>query len=193
MLSTTRRIITTLLVILTCCFKFNRAQQCEDLADWADSSGEGCDWYNSISGSPMDDDYDNVDRCQLYGSCCADGQGVTARSACCVCGEWGLFLKVVVRQIKFHFPIIFQSFTRYNQSTHTCGLCPSDVNARCHGRKTNKQTHKEIQFKIFKINFEYHADRWRVHARFGLHRCTISRLQQQQQQQQHALGRSAGE
>jgi len=48
--------------------------QCTDQPNWADSAGDGCDWYNT------------ADRCIVFGDGFAGVDGLVANEACCSCG-----------------------------------------------------------------------------------------------------------
>ena len=47
---------------------------CQDIANWVDSTGEGCNWYGS-----------KPNLCDYFGDCCEES-GYIANTACCVCG-----------------------------------------------------------------------------------------------------------
>ena len=57
---------------------------CQDVHDWTDQGGHGCDWYGVQFESDAED-YPGVSRCESYGNCCENDM-LTGIVACCICG-----------------------------------------------------------------------------------------------------------
>jgi len=52
---------------------------CTDRPNWTDAEMDPCSYYEGVSE-------DGISFCELFGNCCADEEGFTAQTACCVCG-----------------------------------------------------------------------------------------------------------
>lgn len=58
---------------------------CTDRPNWTDAEMDPCSYYEGVSE-------DGISFCELFGNCCADEEGFTAQTACCVCGEYMLLI-----------------------------------------------------------------------------------------------------
>ena len=91
MKSTYQILILPFLLSLQGSFIEVQAQQCEDLAGFLTSDGADCAWFAEPVVVGDDDVYYYDDqkgqtRCEAFGSCCMNGDGHTAATACCACG-----------------------------------------------------------------------------------------------------------
>jgi len=55
-----------------------------------------CSYYEGVSA-------DGISFCELFGNCCADEEGFTAQTACCVCGEYLVYHKLLLTYVTLYF------------------------------------------------------------------------------------------
>jgi len=80
-----------LLALLSLSAKVAEADECRDVSGWEDSEGDDCDWYDGVVTD--DDELMGTSHCEAFGLGYADGNGLTAQLACCVCGGGETFLE----------------------------------------------------------------------------------------------------